>query len=139
MLIADGAELAAVGGVDLHPIRNNPVANADLEKRVAFVLTVALGDQPGLLGELCFAAETPSQTIFLIFPFSSVAEVGVEDHSVVNQRKTDGHVEIGVTAMCAAGLRRVADRKADAIAIGFQRREQGLQLDDRGPAFRRQA
>ena len=42
MLIADGAELAAVGGVDLHPIRNNPVANADLEKRVAFVLTVAL-------------------------------------------------------------------------------------------------
>ena len=60
----------------------------------------------------------------------------MEDHSVVNQRKTDGHVEIGVTAMCAAGLRRVADRKADAIAIGFQRREQGLQLDDRGPAFR---
>ena len=69
----DVAGLAAVSGVNLHMIGDDPVAHPELEEGIPFILAVGFGNQIETFGGLYFAADAPGQAVFMVFAFAGVA------------------------------------------------------------------
>src|SRR5256885_12155105 len=51
----------AVGGIDLHMSRHQPVAQAHLVEGLALVLAECLGNQPGALAQLGLGCQAPDR------------------------------------------------------------------------------